>query len=73
MKNVWHVPQCNQGQIVEVAYRAHDGYVYRRTTDKSTLLVTYHRSPILMWDDEDYWNAPPKNKRWAKCSENVEE
>lgn len=44
------VPPVNQGQLVEVAYGACDDGIVRRTTDRSTAVVSYE---IADWEDLD--------------------
>ena len=72
MKNVtFHVAPENQGQIVEYGYALSDGgdWVICRERDRSNNTVSYFKSRTLKYDEGDYWNAPPRNKRWRKISE----
>ena len=57
----WHVPPRNQGQAVEVSYAADEGYVYRRTHDRSTGDVSYERRDCEdLIGDFDPWNGRPR-------------
>lgn len=60
----FQVPRRNQGQIVEVAFAAHDGVVYMRVHDRSDRTTQYSVSRMLADDEGDYWNGEPRNKRW---------
>jgi hypothetical protein len=64
----FHVPPRNQGQMVEQSYAAdHErGEVIRRTADASARTIEYHASPLLAGDEGEYWNAPPRNRRWHR-------
>jgi hypothetical protein len=59
-----HISPANQGQMIERAYLAHDGMVYRRVRDKSDGTTEYAVSKMLVDDDGCYWNHPPRNRRW---------
>lgn len=55
----FYVPPINQGQIVEVAYAAWRGVVFRRTRDRGDGSVVYAMAEMAASDRGDYWNAPP--------------
>ena len=63
-----HVAPEDQGQIVECSYGHHNGYVYRRTWDRSDNSERFDASPMLVDDDGEYWNGPPANRRWRRIS-----
>ena len=60
----FYTPPQNQGQIVEVSYARTSTKVIRRTWDRNDGKPSYAVSSPLVPDKGDYWNAPPKNKRW---------
>jgi hypothetical protein len=64
----FHTPPCNQGQIVEVSYTMIDGYVIRRSFDRSDRSRGYAISKAKNDDEGDYWNGEPTNSRWRKVS-----
>lgn len=65
---MFHIPPQNGGRIVEVAYAAKDGKVFRRTFDQSDRTTVYHVSAQLMDDECDYWQREPRNQRWRKMT-----
>lgn len=63
-----YVAPVDQGQMVEVSYGQWDGTVYRCCHDRSDHEVTWWASRALRDDEGEYWNGPPKNKRWRQVS-----
>lgn len=64
----FHTAPRNQGQMVEYAYAAANGMVYRRITDRSNGSIRYAVSRMMRDDAGEYWQAIPKNKRWRILS-----
>lgn len=70
-----HTPPENQGQMIDVSYGWHEGYLYRRTYDESDRSTAWHRAS----DDEEVqgyiasgeqpWNSEPPIKSWEKCKD----
>ena len=65
----YHIAPKDQGQIVEVAYASVGDYVIRRILDRSDRSVAYSISRRRVADEGDYWNAPPRNRRWRHITE----
>ena len=59
-------PLKYQNQIVEVSYLMDGDRVWRRIHNRSDNSYTFYSSIPLKDDDGNYYENPPKNRRWRK-------